>query len=121
MENNERKIENCNGNIIHEDIVVRVKDKLPAEETLYDLAELFKVFGDTTRIKIICALFESEMCVCDLSVLLNISQSAISHQLRVLKSARLVKFRRAGKVIYYSLDDEHIKQIFDAGLHHITE
>lgn len=121
MENNERKIENCNVNIIHEDIVVRVKDKLPAEETLYDLAELFKVFGDTTRIKIICALFESEMCVCDLSVLLNISQSAISHQLRVLKSARLVKFRRAGKVIYYSLDDEHIKQIFDAGLHHITE
>lgn len=121
MENNERKIENCNVNIIHEDIVVRVKDKLPAEETLYDLAELFKVFGDTTRIKIICALFESEMCVCDLSALLNISQSAISHQLRVLKSARLVKFRRAGKVIYYSLDDEHIKQIFDAGLHHITE
>ena len=121
MENNERKIESCNGNIIHEDIVVRVKDQLPAEETLYDLAELFKVFGDTTRIKIICALFESEMCVCDLSVLLNISQSAISHQLRVLKSARLVKFRRAGKVIYYSLDDEHIKQIFDAGLHHITE
>lgn len=121
MENNERKIESCNGNIIHEDIVVRVKDQLPAEETLYDLAELFKVFGDTTRIKIICALFESEMCVCDLSALLNISQSAISHQLRVLKSARLVKFRRAGKVIYYSLDDEHIKQIFDAGLHHITE
>ena len=71
MENNERKIENCNVNIIHEDIVVRVKDKLPAEETLYDLAELFKVFGDTTRIKIICALFESEMCVCDLSVLLS--------------------------------------------------
>ena len=121
MENNERKIESCNGNIIHEDIVVRVKDQLPAEETLYDLAELFKVFGDTTRIKIICALFESEMCVCDLSALLNVSQSAISHQLRVLKSARLVKFRRAGKVIYYSLDDEHIKQIFDAGLHHITE
>lgn len=121
MENNERKIESCSGNIIHEDIVVKVKDQLPAEETLYDLAELFKVFGDTTRIKIICALFESEMCVCDLSVLLNISQSAISHQLRVLKSARLVKFRRAGKVIYYSLDDEHIKQIFDAGLHHITE
>ena len=96
-------------------------NSFPKEETLYDLAELFKVFGDSTRIKIICSLFESEMCVCDLSVLLNISQSAISHQLRVLKSARLVKFRRAGKVIYYSLDDEHIKQIFDAGLHHITE
>ena len=121
MENNERKIENCNGNIIHEDIVVRVKDKLPAEETLYDLAELFKVFGDTTRIKIICALFESEMCVCDLSCLLNMTQSAISHQLRVLKSARLVKFRRKGKVVYYSLDDEHIKHIYDAGLNHISE
>ena len=121
MENNERKIENCNVNIIHEDIVVRVKDKVPAEETLYDLAELFKVFGDTTRIKIICALFESEMCVCDLSCLLNMTQSAISHQLRVLKSARLVKFRRKGKVVYYSLDDEHIKHIYDAGLNHISE
>lgn len=121
MENNERKIENCNVNIIHEDIVVRVKDQLPAEETLYDLAELFKVFGDTTRIKIICALFESEMCVCDLSCLLNMTQSAISHQLRVLKSARLVKFRREGKVVYYSLDDEHIKHIYDAGLNHISE
>ena len=117
----ENKVESCSCNIIHKDVVEEVKDKLPQEEILYDLAELFKVFGDSTRIKIICSLFESEMCVCDLSALLNISQSAISHKLRVLKSARLVKFRRAGKVIYYSLDDEHIKQIFDAGLHHITE
>lgn len=103
MENNERKIESCNGNIIHEDIVVRVKDKLPAEETLYDLAELFKVFGDTTRIKIICALFESEMCVCDLSCLLNMTQSAISHQLRVLKSARLVKFRSDIRAAFHKI------------------
>ena len=117
----ENKSESCSCNVIHKEVVENVKNKLPKEETLYDLAELFKVFGDSTRIKIICSLFESEMCVCYLSVLLNISQSAISHQLRVLKSARLVKFRRAGKVIYYSLDDEHIKQIFDAGLHHITE
>lgn len=117
----ENKSESCSCNVIHKEVVENVKNKLPKEETLYDLAELFKVFGDSTRIKIICSLFESEMCVCDLSALLNISQSAISHQLRVLKSARLVKFRRAGKVIYYSLDDEHIKQIFDAGLHHITE
>lgn len=117
----ENKSESCSCNVIHKEVVENVKNKLPKEETLYDLAELFKVFGDSTRIKIICSLFESEMCVCDLSVLLNISQSAISHQLRVLKSARLVKFRRAGKVIYYSLDDEHIKQIFNAGLHHITE
>ena len=112
----ENKSESCSCNVIHKEVVENVKNKLPKEETLYDLAELF-----STRIKMICSLFESEMCVCDLSVLLNISQSAISHQLRVLKSARLVKFRRAGKVIYYSLDDEHIKQIFDAGLHHITE
>lgn len=117
----ENKIESCSCNIIHKDVVDEVKNKLPEEEILYDLAELFKVFGDSTRIKIICALFESEMCVCDLSALLNVSQSAISHQLRVLKSARLVKFRRAGKVIYYSLDDEHIKHIFDEGLKHITE
>lgn len=117
----ENKVESCSCNVIHKDVVEEVKDKLPQEEILYDLAELFKVFGDSTRIKIICSLFESEMCVCDLSALLNISQSAISHQLRVLKSARLVKFRRSGKVIYYSLDDEHIKQIFDAGLHHIIE
>ena len=117
----ENKSESCSCNVIHKEVVENVKNKLPKEETLYDLAELFKVFGDSTRIKIICSLFESEMCVCDLSCLLNMTQSAISHQLRVLKSARLVKFRRNGKVVYYSLDDEHIKQIFDAGLHHITE
>ena len=119
--NNDNKVERCACNVIHGDIVAKVKDSLPQEETLYDLAELFKVFGDSTRIKILCALFESEMCVCDLAVLLNVSQSAISHQLRVLKAARLVKFRRSGKIIYYSLEDEHIKHIFDEGLKHITE
>lgn len=119
MEDN--KIEKCSANIIHEDIVDRVRKSIPEDEVLYDLAELFKVFGDSTRIKILCALFESEMCVCDIASLLNISQSGISHQLRVLKSNRLVKYRRDGKVIYYSLDDEHIKHIFDAGLTHITE
>ncbi|MBE6051240.1 MAG: helix-turn-helix transcriptional regulator [Clostridium sp.] len=117
----ENNIDKCNCNVIHEEIVREVKDKIPQEETLYDLAEFFKVFGDSTRIKIICALFESEMCVCDLSALLNISQSAISHQLRMLKATRLVKFRRQGKVVYYSLDDEHVKHIFDEGLRHITE
>lgn len=117
----EKTIESCSCNIIHNDIVMKVKDKLPKEEILYDLAEFFKVFGDSTRIKIICALFENEMCVCDLSALLNVSQSAISHQLRTLKSARLVKYRREGKVIYYSLDDEHIKHVFDEGLKHVKE
>ena len=121
MENNERKIESCNGNIIHEDIVVRVKDQLPAEETLYDLAELFKVFGDTTRIKIICALFESEMCVCDLAILLNMTKSAISHQLSTLRENNLVKFRREGKMIFYSLSDYHVKEIFEKGMEHIKE
>ena len=115
------KIEKCNCNIIHENIVDTVKKNLPEEEILYDLAEFFKVFGDSTRIKIICALFESEMCVCDLAALLGVSQSAISHQLRTLKSARLVKYRREGKVIYYALDDDHVKHVFDEGLRHITE
>lgn len=114
-------IERCNCDVIHEDVVTRVKDKMPKEETLYDLAEFFKVFGDSTRIKILCALDEAEMCVCDIAVLLNMTQSAISHQLRVLKQANLVKNRRDGKIVYYSLDDEHIKGIFDQGLTHINE
>ncbi|HBQ26517.1 MAG TPA: transcriptional regulator [Syntrophomonas sp.] len=111
----------CSSNVVHKEIVVRVREEMPREESLYDLAELFKVFGDTTRVKILYALFAAEMCVCDIAVLLNMSQSAISHQLRVLKQARLVKFRRQGKVVYYSLNDEHVKQIFDQGLTHINE
>lgn len=107
--------------VIHEDIVNKVKKNMPKEEHLYDLAELFKVFGDTTRIKILYALFASEMCVCDIAALINMTQSAVSHQLRVLKQARLVKYRKEGKVVYYSLDDDHIKQIFDQGYMHITE
>ena len=99
----------------------RVQKKMPDENKLYDLAELFKVFGDSTRIKIIWALFESEMCVCDIAYLLNMTQSAISHQLRVLKAARLVRYRREGKTIYYSLDDSHVQQIFEMGMEHILE
>lgn len=118
---NDEIIKECSVNTIHSDVVEKVKEKIPSDEILYDLAELFKVFGDSTRIKIICALFESEMCVCDLSALLGVSQSAISHQLRTLKSSRLVRYRREGKVVYYSLDDDHIKHIFDEGLNHITE
>lgn len=115
------KTEFCECTIIHNDIIASVKDHMPDEETLYDLAELFKVFGDTTRTKILYALFESEMCVCDIAALFSMTPSAISHQLRVLKSAKLVKNRKAGKIVYYSLDDEHIKHIFDQGLAHITE
>ena len=91
--------------IVNQDVVNQVVEALPDEEILYDVAELFKVFGDSTRIKIICALFESEMCVYDLAAALSMTQSAISHQLRILKTANLVKFRREGKLIYYSLDD----------------
>lgn len=115
------EIDRCDCSVIHEDVVNRVKGNMPQEETLYDLAELFKVFGDSTRVRILWALDESEMCVCDIAVLLNMTQSAISHQLRVLKQARLVKNRRDGKVVYYSFEDEHIKGIFDLGLIHIKE
>jgi DNA-binding transcriptional ArsR family regulator len=120
MRNNDT-IESCKCNFIHEDVVNDARDNMPQEEMLYDLAELFKVFGDTTRVKIIYALFSSEMCVCDIANLLGMTQSAISHQLRVLKQARLVKYRKDGKVVYYSLDDDHIKHIFKCGLCHINE
>lgn len=117
----ENPIERCDCNVIHEDVVKQVKDKMPKEELLYDLAELFKVFGDSTRIKILWALAESEMCVCDIAFLLNMTQSAISHQLKVLKQAKLVKNRKEGKVVFYSLDDDHVKQIFNQGMVHINE
>lgn len=112
---------NCDDECIHNDIVNEVIAKLPDEELLYDVAELFKVFGDSTRVRIICALFESEMCVCDIAAVLNMTQSAISHQLRVLKQARLVKYRRDGKTVYYSLADDHIQNIFDQAFEHIME
>lgn len=115
------ELEKCDCTAIHQVVVDRVRGKMPPEERLYDLAELFKVFGDTTRIRILWALTESEMCVCDIASLLNMSQSAISHQLRVLKGARLVKNRREGKVVYYSLDDAHIRNIFEQGFRHIQE
>ena len=117
----DEKNEQCSCNVIHENVLDKVRKSLPHDEVLYDLAELFKAFGDSTRIKILYALCEEEMCVCDLAVLLRVTQSAVSHQLRLLKTLRLVKFRRQGKVVYYSLDDEHIKHIFKEGLNHITE
>ena len=111
----------CKCEEVHEYIIDEVRQVMPQDEMLYDLAELFKVFGDTTRIKILYALFSKEMCVYDIADLLGMTHSAISHQLRVLKQARLVKFRKEGKVVYYSLDDSHISQIFDCGLSHIQE
>lgn len=105
----------------HPEIVESVADRMADEEILMDVAELFKVFGDSTRVRIICALFESELCVCDIAELLNMTQSAISHQLRVLKQARLVKYRRDGKSIYYSLADGHIRTIFNSAFEHVME
>ncbi len=113
--------EKCEENEVHCEIIDSVSKKMPSKEQLYDVAELFKVFGDSTRVRIICALFESEMCVCDIAELLEMTQSAISHQLRVLKQARLVKYRRDGKTVYYSLADEHINSIFKQAFEHIRE
>ena len=121
MTENNQDLYKCDCNVIHEEIVHKVKKKMPAEEDLFDLAELFKVFGDSTRIKILWALNEAEMCVCDIAYLLNMTQSAISHQLRVLKQSRLVVPRKEGKIVFYSLDDEHVKQIFNQGLIHLNE
>lgn len=113
--------EMCDCNCIHEDMVAKVRANMPDEDPVYEVAELFKVFGDSTRTRIICALSISELCVCDLSSILNMSQSAISHQLRILKQGRIVKNRRAGKVVYYSLDDDHIKSLFSIAFAHVME
>ena len=104
-----------------EDVVKKVLDSQPAEEYLYDLAELFKVFGDSTRIRILYALFESELCVGDMAQLLGISQSAVSHQLKILKDAKLVRFRRDGKIIFYMLDDDHVRTVLSMGMEHVAE
>ena len=117
-----------NEELINEDIqivderkVKKVKETLPSDELIFDLAELFKVFGDSTRMKIICALLEEELCVGDIASITNSTPSAISHQLRVLKQSKLVKYRKEGKIVYYSLDDDHVKQIFEKGREHIEE
>jgi ArsR family transcriptional regulator, lead/cadmium/zinc/bismuth-responsive transcriptional repressor len=115
------KLSICDCDVIHSDVVEDVRLTMPQEEILYDLADFFKVFGDSTRIKILWALDRSEMCVCDLAVLLNMTKSAISHQLKTLRQDKLVKYRRDGKSVYYSLQDEHVKNILEIGLEHIGE
>ena len=117
----ERKDEVCDGFDVHEDLLKIVNETLPEETELYDLAELFKVFGDSTRIRILFVLFEAEVCVCDLAKVLNMTQSAISHQLRILKQNKLVKSRREGKSIFYSLADDHVRTIINQGRDHIEE
>lgn len=104
-----------------EDIARRVTDNQPAEEVLYDLAELFKVFGDSTRIRILYALVESELCAGDLAQILGMGQSAVSHQLKILKDAKLVRYRREGKSVIYALDDEHVRNILNMGMEHVEE
>lgn len=111
----------CEEQCVHKELVDKVLDELPDEDALYDLAELFKVFGDSTRVRILFALFEAELCVCDLSEALDMTQSAISHQLQILRTNKLVKSRRDGKQIYYSLADEHVVTIMAQGLNHILE
>ena len=114
-------VECCEFMRAHDEIVERVQKEMPGEDTLYDLTELFRIFGDSTRIRILYVLFEAEMCVCDIAALLGMTQSAISHQLKALKNARLVKSRRDGKTVFYSLADDHVKTIIDQGLEHILE
>lgn len=111
----------CDCDVIHADVVDDVKKRMPEDEDIYDLSDFFKVLGDSTRVKIIWALDQNEMCVCDIAVLLNMTKSAISHQLRSLKQADLVKFRKEGKVVFYSLKDDHVKDIFEKGMEHIKE
>ena len=115
------EIERCEFIHAHEEIVNKVNSEMPDDEILYDLAELFKIFGDSTRIKILYVLFEAEMCVCDIAQLLNMTQSAISHQLRALKQSKLVKYRREGKTVFYSLADDHVRSILDQGMEHVAE
>ena len=115
------ELEKCGYYHVHEDIIEKVNKNMPDEEVLYDLAELFKIFGDSTRIKILYALLESEMCVCDIATLLNMTQSATSHQLRALKQSKLVRYRREGKTVFYSLADSHVVTIINQGVEHIAE
>ena len=111
----------CEQQEVHEELLSIVREQMPKEETLYDLSELFKVFGDSTRIRILFVLFEAEVCVCDLAAALGMTQSAVSHQLKILKQNKLVKARREGKSIFYSLADSHVRTIIDQGLEHVEE
>ncbi|MCM1273309.1 MAG: metalloregulator ArsR/SmtB family transcription factor [Clostridium sp.] len=121
MTENERPEGCCETVCVHDNLLKIVRETLPPETELYDLAELFKIFGDSTRIRILFVLFEVEVCVCDLAEALNMTQSAISHQLKILKQSKLVKSRREGKSIFYSLADDHVRTIIAQGCEHIEE
>ena len=106
---------------LHEEAVAAVRKQMPDEDDLYDLAELYKVFGDSTRIKILYVLFAAELCVYDIAQLLGMTQSAVRHQLRILKNNKLVKFRREGKTVFYALDDDHVRSILKLGMEHLGD
>ena len=113
--------EKCEVTLIHENNVKKAINELPDDELIADLSDMFKIFGDQTRMKILMALESGELCVCDIAAVMNMSQSAISHQLRVLKQSNIVKTRREGKVVYYSISDDHVKEIFDIAMVHVQE
>ena len=117
----EKDVERCETPHHHDDMVSLWREDMPDDDILYDLADLYKIFGDSTRIKIMCLLLKSEMCVCDIADVLNMNQSAISHQLRVLKQNKLVKNRREGKSVIYSLADQHVMSILSQGMEHVLE
>ncbi len=119
--NQDNRFAVCDCEVIRSEVVEEVRKSMPDEEKLYDLADFFKIFGDSTRIKILWALDSAEMCVCDLAFLLNMTKSAVSHQLKTLRQEKLVKYRREGKNAFYSLQDEHVKNILEIGLEHIEE
>lgn len=111
----------CDCEVLHEEIVAEVKKSMADDETVADISDFFRIFGDSTRIKILWALDKSELCVCDIAALISMTKSAVSHQLKVLRDARLVKSRREGKVVFYSLADDHVKDIFEKAVEHLDE
>ena len=124
MNNDDYKMKNvpvCQIDCIHEELVEEIKKEIPKDEILYDLSDFFKTLGDSTRMKILFVLFKTEMCVCDIAKLIGMTQSAVSHQLRILKSAKLVKYTKVGKTVYYELSDDHVKTLFNMGKEHINE
>ncbi len=122
MPNDKKKDDKLNEEkIVDFEAAASIRETMPEDEYLYDLSELFRIFGDSTRIKILYALFDTELCVGDIAAILNLSQSSVSHQLRILKDSKLVKFRRDGKSMYYSLDDDHVRSILNLGMEHLEE
>jgi len=111
----------CDCEVIHQDVIDHVKKEMIKEKVILDVSDFFKVLGDPTRSKIMCALDKNEMCVCDLAVLLNMTKSAISHQLKVLRESNLIDFRKEGKLVYYFLADGHVKDVFETAIEHVTE